>query len=177
MSSPLTDYIDPRRLCVLGKVYEGEVALGDLPRRAPMVSSQGSAVYRLAFDRDTERRAVIAVDVRADLVLTCQRCLSPMTFDVVAQARLAVVAGPDEAARLPDNLDPLWVEDDRILLRDLVEDELILAVPVAPRHRSDDCAVRLNELKRVVDDENASPDDDKPAPFAALAALKRDGHD
>jgi uncharacterized protein len=175
MLSLLPDFADPLRLCSLGKVYEGTIALAEFPRLAPLLAStEGEAAFALAFAQDEERRPGVRVQVRARLLIECQRCLGPMAFEVDSVSQLAVVSGPDEAQRLPAELDPLLVEDGQVVLRSLIEDELILAVPPAPAHAEAECAVRLGEVNAgpaVAAEPEAGG---KPNPFAALAALKRD---
>jgi len=175
MLSLLPDFADPVRLCGLGKVYEGAIALADLPRLAPLLASpEGEAAFVLAFSMDEKRRPSVRVKVQARLVIECQRCLGPMWHDVDSESSLAVVAGPDEAERLDDDVDPLLVEDGQLELRSLVEDELILAIPPAPMHEADECEVELASVN--VSDTAAAEieDEDEPNPFAVLAALKSD---
>ncbi len=174
MLSLLPDFADPLRLCALGKAYEGAIPLADLPRLAPLLTStEGEAAFVLAFDMDAERRPTVRVRVRARLPLQCQRCLGSMLQDVDADSRLVVVSGPGEAERLPDEVDPLLVEDGRLELRSLIEDELILAIPSAPMHPPRECPVQLGEV-------NAPPPEEAVAeqgtanPFAVLADWKGD---
>lgn len=177
MLSLLPDFADPQRLCALGKAYQGKLVLADFPRLTPLLaSSEGEAAFTLAFDTDAERRPVVAVDVEAELVLQCQRCMQPMVLPVKSSSRLCVVSGPDEAERLPDELDPLLVEEDRLALRSLVEDELILAIPPAPMHAPAECTVKLQDWQRDGDDATASAQTGD-NPFAALAELKSDGNE
>ena len=174
MLSILPDAADPLRLCALGKVYDGEVALADLSRLAPLLSSDaGTARFVLAFSIDEERRPVVDVSVRAHLLVSCQRCLQNMQLDVDSSSRLAVVSGPVEAERLPAELDPLLVDIDTIELRSLIEDELILAVPPAPMHPPDGCATTLETWNDDAAPEAGTSDDaGRSNPFAALAKLK-----
>lgn len=176
MLSLLPDFADPLRLCALGKVYEGAVPLADLPRLAPLLtSSEGEAAFVLEFDTDAERRPTVRVRVSAELPLRCQRCLGSMRQAVEADARLVVVSGPAEAERLPDDVDPLLVEDGRLELRSLIEDELILAIPAAPSHRPDQCPVSLDEVNaQPAAPRPAEDDDGGQNPFAALADWKGD---
>lgn len=175
MLSLLPDFADPLRLCALGKAYEGAIPLADLPRLAPLLTStEGEAAFVLAFDTDDERRPVVRIKVRANLAVQCQRCLGSMVHAVDSDSVLVVVTGPDEAERLPDDVDPLLLENAKLELRSLIEDELILAIPAAPTHRPEDCAVQLSEV-------NAGPDEARPVandiaahPFAALANWKGD---
>ena len=177
MLSLLPDYADPLRLCALGKVYEGRIPLAELPRLAPLLTStEGEAAFVLAFGKDDEQRPKVDVRISARLAIQCQRCLGEMIEAVKAESRLVVVSGPDEAERLPDELDPLLVEDERIVLRSLVEDELILAIPAAPMHPVEECQVDLRKLNAADEVVPAAEADDVSAenPFAALATLKRD---
>jgi uncharacterized protein len=178
MLSLLPDYADPERLCGLGKVYQGRLALSDLPRlSAVLAEPTGEASFSLVFGMDVEKRSIISVSVQAGLVVQCQRCLDTMVQPVESHTKLAVVRGPDEAGRLPAELDPLIVDGDPVNLRSLVEDELLLAVPNAPMHREADCAVSLESVNTVVRDAMPSSADEGPqaSPFAALAGLKRSG--
>lgn len=175
MLSLLPDFADPWRLCALGKVYEGTVQLAELPRLAPLLTStEGEAAFVLAFDMDADRRPAVRVQVESRLPLQCQRCLGTVTWDVDAASRLVVVAGPDEAARLPDEVDPLLVEDGQLALRTLIEDELILAVPPAATHRPEECAVDLDAVNGAPAERESEPE---PSPFAVLADLKSDEND
>jgi uncharacterized protein len=180
MPSLLPDYADPERLCGLGKAYEGEFALREFPRLAEMlVDTSGSARFRLVFHRDTAKRCVVEVEVDGVLMLQCQRCLGTFAEPVRGQARLALVRGPVEAERLPDDLDPLLVNGEQVALRALIEDELILAVPSAPMHRPEDCDVDLRQVNARPNGEagavEAAQAPTRRSPFAALEGLRRDG--
>jgi len=175
MLSLLPDYADPLRLCALGKAYEGAVPFAELPRLAPLLTStEGEAAFALVFQTDAEGRPAVTVRVRATLRLQCQRCLDTVEHAVDAESHLVVVSGPDEAERLPDDVDPLLVEDERVALRSLIEDELILAIPPAPRHRPEACGVRLDEHTAPTGEPAADTENDRENPFAALANWKRD---
>jgi uncharacterized protein len=162
-------------LCGLGKVYEGAIALGEFARLSLLLTdTAGDVVFRLEFSKSEDKRNVVEVSVRATLAVQCQRCLGTVTREIVSTSQLAVVSGPAEAERLPDSLDPLLVEDDKVVLRDLIEDELILSIPNAPMHEPDECEVRLSELNTKPGGLGTEAEMKPRSPFAALAALKRD---
>jgi uncharacterized protein len=176
MLSQLQEQADPRRLCEQGKVYAGSVALRDLPRLAPLLTSQeGEAAFTLEFDRDEERRPRIRGEVTASLSLLCQRCMQDMQLPVQVSFCLTPVSGPVEAESLPDEYDPLMLEDALLHPMDLVEDELILAIPPAPRHPEAECAVKLADYRP--EPEAQEPEAAKENPFAVLAELKRDNNE
>ncbi len=175
MLSLLPDFADPLRLCALGKAYEGEIPLADLPRLAPLLAStEGEAAFVLEFDRDAARRATVRVKVEATLALQCQRCLDTMTLPVNGDSTLVVVDGPAEAERLPEDVDPLLVDDEKLVLRSLIEDELILAIPPAPTHSSDACAMRLQQINTARDELTTGDAGSRTHPFASLAGWRGD---
>jgi uncharacterized protein len=174
----LPDFADPLRLCALGKAYEGVIPLADLPRLAPLLTStEGEAAFVLEFERDAARRATVRVEVKATLALQCQRCLGTMTLPVNGESRLVVVDGPAEAERLPEDVDPLLVEDEKLVLRSLIEDELILAIPPAPMHSSEACAMKLQQINAAGDELTAGDALGKAHPFASLAGWRSDDNE
>ncbi len=168
MSPPLPDRIDPWRFVEGGKVLEGVVDLAELPRLAPLLVEGGGAAYRLAFGRK-DGRAVVSGEVRSRLVLRCQRCLGPLAIDVDAAFALAFVTGLEEAGTLPEPYEPAVVEDGRVRPLELVEDELLLAVPGIPLHEEGACRAPTADVAAT---EGASQDE---SPFAVLASLRKDG--
>ncbi|HTB67104.1 MAG TPA: YceD family protein [Steroidobacteraceae bacterium] len=116
------------------------IPLKEFPRVLPLLAApDGEARGRVDFSRE-DRVAVAAVTVAADVQLQCQRCLSPLKWRVDSSGRAALVATHAEAARVPETLETVLAPEHRISLRDLVEEELLLALPLVPRHENDECA-------------------------------------
>ncbi len=171
MLSQLPEQADPRRLCEQGKRFEGRVALQDLTRLAPLLTStEGEAAFTLEFDRDEHGRQRIRGHVQAELQVRCQRCMDAMPLPVDAEFRLSPVSGLLEAEALPEAYDPLLLEERLLHPLDLVEDELILAIPPAPRHRAEECGVDMADYRQAPEPAEEAREN----PFAALARLKRD---
>ncbi len=115
------------------------IPLKHFPRVLPLLAApDGDAAGRVDFSREG-RVAVAEVQVSATVTLICQRCLAPLQWPVDSTGRVALVATPGEAERLPDTLETVLAPDYRISLRDLVEEELLLALPLVPRHVNDEC--------------------------------------
>jgi uncharacterized protein len=110
-------------------------------------------------------RAGLRVRVRGTIQLCCQRCLEAMAYEVQADATLVLAGTVDEihaeptAAYAVDRV----VGGKEMPVRDLIEDELILAVPYAPRHEG--CSARSSRDAQ-----------DKISPFAGLRGLMRGKH-
>ena len=175
MLSQLPEQADPRRLCEQGKGYQGRVAFRDLARLVPLLTSdEGEAAFTLRFDQDEQGRARIRGEVRAELRVRCQRCMQPMPLAVDAVFMLTPVSGLREAEQLPGEYEPLMLEERLLRPLDLVEDELILAIPPAPRHPEAACEVDMRRYARAEAPEAAADSGDAEHPFAALRRLKRD---
>jgi uncharacterized protein len=171
MSQRLPVRIDPWQVCEKGRDVEGSFPLDGFDRLAPLLaSSRGEAAFALRFGRDGERRFTIRGSVSAELTLTCQRCFRPLVLDVDARVELGPVRGLEEAARLPASLEPLLVTENGIRLRELVEDELLMAIPSIPRHEEDDCAPMTPSAVSPTKSEDSDTDN----PFAVLSALKQE---
>lgn len=102
------------------------------------------------------------------LTMTCQRCLGPLEQPLELDCWLHFVPDEDTAAALDADSEHDVLPLERALdLHALVEDELLLALPLVPRHAQCPDAVRL------VFDADSPEQEDAPHPFAGLAALKK----
>jgi len=168
----LPDFVDPWRLADVGKRLEGDVSLGRFSRLAQLVlSSAGDAVYTLDFFRDRQKRACVKLHVSAAFDMQCQRCMQAMRVEVESHPHLVVVEGIEEAEQLPEELEPLMLEKGRLRPLELLEDEILLALPQVPMHAEGECAVKLATAPMEEVEPKAGEQEENP--FAALAALKR----
>jgi uncharacterized protein len=105
----------------------------------------------------------------ARLRLECQRCLQPVETVLNVDRWYHFVPGEDAAAALDaESEDEVLAMTRALDLRELVEDELLLELPIVPRH--DVCPAPLRQ-----EPEDVQAELEKPNPFAALAVLKRGG--
>jgi uncharacterized protein len=115
--------------------------------------------------RGGEPQAWLHLEGRAQLALVCQRCLQPVDALLHAHRSFRFVEGEARAAEIDAESDEDVLALTRALdLIELVEDELLLALPLVPRHEV--CPQPL----KVRDDE---PFEERAHPFAALGSLKR----
>ncbi len=149
--------------------FEGALALESMSRlRDLLTDAEGKARYAITFDRDALQVPWLELRIEAELPLTCQRSLQRFLLPVVLEQRFGLVTGDDEAdeAALPPGYEALQVgEDGQIDPRALVEDELILAVPLVPVMPGSEAL----EREWVPEPEESA----KANPFSALASLKK----
>ncbi len=177
MSTRLPESVDPWRLASRQASIDGESELRLLPRLVEAVAeAPGTLKYHLGFYTDERKRVRISGAVKARLVLGCQRCLGLMELPVDAKVDLAVIEADAQAALLPEECEPVLAVNGQIRISELVEDELLLALPQIPVHPEGDCRIPLDprESTQLVTDERESETGN---PFAVLASLKATGKD
>jgi len=155
---------EPFEFARRGAEIEAEVPCGELTRLADQLRPAGTQLavtYHIEGECRDDKEFLV-VEVSADVVLGCQRCLGDVTCAVASQTRFLLV---HEGAELPDedldedDFDPIHASRNLDVLS-LVEDELLLSLPLSPMH--EDCNMSAGKRQ-----------DDLVSPFAVLGKLKR----
>jgi len=167
-SGQLPPFFDPRKYTDQGVDIQGQTSVGKLPRLADFRDSQNEVVeVDLHFGRDEDGRRSVKGTIRTNLTMPCQRCLEPVTYQIQANVELVMVWTEEQMKALPEHLDPLLVTDEKMPLADLLEEELLLALPLVAMHEH--CPESLlKEPEAPTQDERQAEN-----PFAVLAQLKR----
>ncbi len=163
---PVPELLDAWRMVVAGRGVAGRVPLSSLERlRDSLHDAQGEVVFALDFDTDSLKTPYVEVRVDAELPLLCQRSLQRFLLPVNIVQRLGLIRDEADEAALPEGYEPLLMPGDGMLNAvELVEDELILAVPVVA------VAPGTEAMER-----DWPPEEDElqsANPFSALAGLK-----
>ena len=134
-----------------------------------LADDSGEIAVKLDFEVDELGVPIVLGNVSASLALTCQRCLGALSLPVDVDIALAWVKTTQEADKLPLRYEPYVVEETPLLLNDVIEDELLLALPQIPTHDEADCpASKLLKQPNKVTNEP----EQKANPFSVLAKLK-----
>jgi uncharacterized protein len=167
MSAEVPGKIDGWRMAATGRVYEGRLPLAGMARlRDLLFDAEGIADWSAAFGRDELEVPYVEVRVQAVLPLECQRTLRRFEHPVQVEQRYGLVRSEDDEAALPEGYEALLMaEDGGLELPALVEDELILAVPLIPVAPGSESVER--DWPVTADEETRAN------PFSALAALKK----
>jgi len=146
------------------------IPLAELPRVSrELTSTEGEARGHVRFSRQLGQ-AVADLEVGAQPEVVCQRCMQPMRWPVKVKSRVALVSDYDAADRVPEEMEVFLVEGDSVSVRDLVDEEVMLALPNVPRHGEDsECARQEVQLPGEPDEPDVEPDTQKP--FAQLGEL------
>ena len=167
----LPQSINPARLAYQSVRLEGEIPLKLMRRIAATVGAdEGVVQVGLQFDVDAEGYRTVTGKLEATLQLVCQRCLKPYEHSLEAQVSSAFLADERKVEELPGHLEPVILEEDWLDLATMVEDELILSIPIVPMHNESECSVQLGEMEQA---EVLEEPEERDNPFAILAALKK----
>lgn len=169
------EVLDAWRMVAARRGFEGRLPLAAMTRLCDSLCLEGGegdaehARFSLDFDRDALQVAYVELRIEAALPLECQRSLRRFELPVQIVQRLGLLRDEADEASLPEGYEPLLVPEDGLLRpAELVEDELILAVPVVAVAPGTDAMER--------DWPAEEEEQRKASPFATLASLKRDPH-
>jgi uncharacterized protein len=154
---PLIDSIDFARNS--GEIC-GEVQMSALPRLSDMLSNGDSLLtYKVSGATDGDR-FLLLVTLEGQCHLRCQRCMGDFTYPIALTSRLQLLTAEElELLDGDDSLDGIEAESQLDVLS-LVEDEVLLGLPFAPKHPEGACSALTENLQKSAN------------PFAVLAGLK-----
>lgn len=159
---PLPKLADPQQLADPGTELDGELDLGSLQRLQDLApGSSGKARAKLSFYRDEMKRVIMAGQAQAHLTLACQRCGAAFLSPIKTDWQIIFARSEEDERSLADQGRDVWYHSGFLDVAEIVEEELILALPIAPRH-SEECIAEQQQALA-------------PHPFAALAGLLERG--
>jgi uncharacterized protein len=157
---PVIDAIEFARK---GLEIHDTIALSQFSRLSDaLASSEGKLSYKLAGYIGADKKPGLRLAMQGDVQLTCQRCLEPLGFEVNVDGDFTLVTdegqipSQDEEGDIKDYL----LASPQMSVIDLLEDELLLALPFAPKHEACEDGAALKTQT------------EKQSPFAVLKGLK-----
>lgn len=165
MSRDFPDWVHPDKAAAARREFSGTVQLKWLDRLSGMIADPGEAEigFRLVFGHDDQRQVRVEVSVHGTVPLRCQRTLAVFEHALDGCSVVGIVPDDRAAEALPDDYEPLLCHDSRVELLRLIEEEVLLALPlVAVDPRSE----------QIGAGEETPPDTYRP--FAGLAEMKKD---
>jgi uncharacterized protein len=159
--------IDPARFARERVRLTGSLAVASLPRLADQLHGAGGSIaYQVEGFVSERGYPGLHLELDAEIEVQCQRCLGALPTRIESRRDVVLVQGADEFAQRSDEDETLDIIPAvaRLDLRVLLEDEVLLGLPVAPCHAQGECRTPEGEPA-------AAPE--RVSPFAALAQLKR----
>jgi uncharacterized protein len=168
MSPPWSQPLDADRLARGEAEIDFDVPLAELPRLKARIPGIGGSVRgAVRFGRQSEF-AVAELSLTGKARLQCQRCMQAMELPIESTTHVALILAEADAAEVPEELEPVLARSGSISVGELIEEELLLALPIVPLHEEvRDCAVP--PAAPLVAEDAAEPVTQRP--FEGLAEL------
>lgn len=175
MSDRLPEIIDPvvfaeRRIELTGKLSVKTLSrLEDL-----LLETTGEVAVALSFDK-RGRHAFIDGTANTQLIMQCQVCLEAVEVPIDAHIKLGLITALEQADRLPAGYEPLLIKTEKMLLKEIIEDELLLNLPPFPKHDFNCIKFENHSSEGLAAATEAVAPPLPKNPFAILAKLKPTG--
>jgi len=163
--------VDAIKLVTVSQQFNADIDSKQLTRLSEAVEDCVAPVHcEIRFERDQEKHRLLQGSCNTSVVMICQRCLGNVTIPVESSFQLGLVFDDDQAKQLPKRFEPVEVDENGQLdLWSVMEDEVLLALPMFPTHPEGDCQFKQPGSKPKTTDS----DDKRPNPFDVLAKLKQ----
>ncbi len=174
--------VDPFRLVDQGRIFDGRIPLNDFPRlKEQLFKGESENIddvdidenivnVHLEFTRTDTRLPVVRGTISSALQMTCQRCLKGTEELFETKLEVVLVSSDAQAEKLQEGFDTWLVEEQQMFLRDFIEDEILLALPLVIAHEECDAARKL--IEALPEDEFSEVQQEEDNPFAVLKVLK-----
>ncbi len=168
MQTPsLPEAIDPRAFCHAGKTLSGVLDLAAFGRLTAELGPQaGQARYMISFGVDEFGVEMARGRIDTAVVMTCSRCLEPVTITPACEIAVCFVTEDSEESEYEAAYEPMLVSGGRVDVEQWLEDEILLSLPLAPTHESPPC-------QAADGGRNEAPVVRKRQPFADLETLRQ----
>lgn len=154
--------IDSQAFALEGASLQGDLPLASLPRLLDLLSdSAGSVRYQLVGMVGSGNRAQLLVQVDGVISMCCQRCLEAMPYPLALRSLLEFMDSEGDLTQeeLEDDSRDFLPLQKALDVIELIEDEILLALPTVPRH--EECALPAAGQRAASE-----------SPFSVLAGLK-----
>jgi uncharacterized protein len=169
LNNNLPTHVDPVRFAENAADLHGTLPISNMLRLATsLANTSGDAEVHIQFGID-DRIKFSKGRVKAELAVQCQRCLEPFVYEIISDFAFGMVATDAKAKELPAHYDPVLVKDDSLNIAEMIEEELIINLPIVLMHDPKDCKVKMPVVV-LEDTETAQPK--KVNPFKVIESLK-----
>ena len=166
--------IDPVILSNHREQIAGQVPIRSLTRLNSLLqSSDGDVQVSVMFEPGVNDHPVITGEASANVSVECQRCLKTMSLTLESEFRLIALDLDAEVDQVTGLFDSVLIDHGEIDLFDLIEDELLTAMPLSPMHAaSETCQASGNYSKGASVPKESTPKTQRP--FEDLGKLIAD---
>lgn len=166
--------VDPFLLAKQQQSLQGKIAISAMVRLEKLLAAtDGEVVYAINFATDLDGRAFIKGELSSQVTMCCQRCLQLFKLSVRSDFLISPVLDDIEAKDLPDEYEPVSLQAGKLDVAELIEDELILVMPLMAVHAAQDADCHESTIQV----ETTDVTQEKKNPFQILQELKLKAED
>ncbi|MDK1023976.1 MAG: YceD family protein [Gammaproteobacteria bacterium] len=169
LTEPIPNSINPAQMAAADRILAGQIPQRELLRfSAYLAETSGTVAFKLRFKKQRDGNVHITGGANTTVAMVCQYCLEPVKLAV--NASIAQVVVSNEAEIEDFRQDILVVEGETIELASIIEDDLILSLPMVATHAADQIEENGDCLDRL--EYEQQDEDSRSSPFAVLKQLK-----
>ena len=168
MQAVLPKIIDYNKFVSRGKVLSGILERDGFTRNKGVFSLVSDVLVKLSFDLDQNGQVTLNTDMSASVSADCQRCLELFEFEISKSGAFSISEGDDASAEnflLNGGRDIFYANNGKLDVLGLIEDELLLAVPMITKHED------MSSCGAMKHDPSIEGPSDGRKPFAGLREL------
>ncbi len=155
----------------IGFEIKGKCLIKQFKRlKSVLASEQGEAMVTLKFDRAGPIPFVIG-QISVEMQFKCQRCMNTMSKEMDIHFKLGFVQNDTQMERLPEEYEPYLLTTDENHLLDMLEEEILLALPLVPTHESDCSEYLQKQISEQNVEVETAEEKDRENPFSVLKDL------
>lgn len=164
----LPQKVDPFRFAENAIHLQGTLPIKKMERLCTSLSSnEGDVAIEIEFGVDEQGIRFVKGNLTTHLTLQCQRCMQAFDYGIIADFKSGIVRTGEEADKLPTSYDPLVVAESMLNISEMIEEELIVSLPIVPMHKPDDCKIRLPLVS------SSTQESDAENPFRVIESLRK----
>jgi len=159
----LKTFIQPRKLAKKDGELRYRWQVKDFSRLDGLLySNDGAIEIHLTGRQDNRNRCLVEAHVKADVVLECQTTFEPISYQIDTKVTYCTVIREDQITDLDEEYEPLLIEDGQVDIKEVIEDELILSLPLIANKASKEVGVQMSYGEIPIENES------KKNPFKVL---------
>ncbi len=173
MLETLPEQIHSQNLANKNHNLIGQIAVSKLSQRLcdNLYSTDGYVQIDWHFALDNKKHPTISGQIKSQLQMLCQRCLTPVTTTVNTEIALVIFTEePSQYEKIPPDYDVIILPNKPVSLLELIENELILAIPIVAKHEI--CPSNEFQIKDEFQAQNDDIAEPKVNPFSVLEKFK-----
>ncbi|MDX1693877.1 MAG: YceD family protein [Ketobacteraceae bacterium] len=169
LESTLPEQVKPVKFAKRGASFNGRWSLERFKRlAADTVSGSGEVIVQAEFGFE-EGFPAFKGTASVNVQLVCQRCLEPVVVPLDVSFGLVFVSSEEQAGEVPEPLETVLLQDEEISILEVVEDELLLALPIVAFHRECEAFDYRTDDEKADEQSRQEPSEN---PFSVLEQLK-----